>query len=403
MIQRMFILVSTCLVLIVTAGCSSEERNGYMLDPDLGVEYGVAENPMYTEGYDWWWHSLTAINRATGEEQPFFIEYYVINPGLGGDEPIFGQLPENQANGVYPSYAMIKAGTWVENASKQIHNFWGIDDFSASTYEMNVTIGPNTATETRIIGSVSLSETEAAAHPEYMSDAGEMSWDLTAEKILNYSVGYAASEVATVLDSFTMWWHVAGMKTLYSGTITYNGQVFDVIPEQSYGYQDKNWGSDYTNPWVWLNCNNFVDADTGETLEYTSLDVGGGKPEAFGIPLGKKVLVAFYYENELYEYNFSKLWEYSTQKFEVTETDTHLKWDIEAKDESSKLVISFSNPKSKMLKVNYENPKGEWNHKNLWNGGHAEGTVKLYKKIGLLYIPWKTFYGKNGGSEYGEY
>lgn len=403
MIKNLVINLSVFFTLLTFMACSVDERNGYMLDPDLGVDHGVEENPLNTEGYDWWWHSLTAINRQTGEMQPFFIEYYVINPGLGGSQPILGQLPENKANGIFPSYAMIKAGIWAENASKQINNFYAIDDFSATTGAMNVTIGSNTANETRIIGSVSLTEQEVIDHPEYMSDAGEMSWDLHADKILSYSVGYAASELSTILNTFTMWWHVSGMKTLYSGTITYNGQIYDVVPEQSYGYQDKNWGSDYTNPWVWLNCNNFVDADTGEYLEYTSLDVGGGKPEAFGIPLGKKVLVAFYHENELYEYNFSKLWEFSTQKFDVTMTDTHIYWDIEAKDPDSKIEITFSNPKSKMLKINYENPRGEWNHKNLWNGGHAEGTVKLYKRIGLHYVLQKTFYGTMGGSEYGEY
>ncbi len=91
------------------------------------------------------------------------------------------------------------------------------------------------------------------------------------------------------------------------------------------------------------------------------------------------------------------------QKFDVSLTDSDIYWDIEAKDANSKIEISFSNPKSKMLKVNYENPRGEWDHKELWNGGHAEGTVRLYKRIGLNYVLQKTFFGSNGGCEYGKY
>ena len=45
-------------------------------------------------GYDWWWHSLTARHAETGEEKPFFIEFFVCNPAHGTDEPVFGQLPE---------------------------------------------------------------------------------------------------------------------------------------------------------------------------------------------------------------------------------------------------------------------------------------------------------------------
>ncbi|MCD7863705.1 MAG: hypothetical protein LUG61_09440 [Lachnospiraceae bacterium] len=30
--------------------------------------------PLKYKGYDWWWHSFTAVNEATGEEKAFFIE-----------------------------------------------------------------------------------------------------------------------------------------------------------------------------------------------------------------------------------------------------------------------------------------------------------------------------------------
>ena len=33
-------------------------------------------------GYDWWWHSFVGTHAESGALKPFFIEYYVINPGL---------------------------------------------------------------------------------------------------------------------------------------------------------------------------------------------------------------------------------------------------------------------------------------------------------------------------------
>ena len=63
-------------------------------------------------GYDWWWHSFTAQDAETGEDKPFFIEFFLCNPALAEDDPVLGQLPANQKAGKMPSYLMVKAGTW---------------------------------------------------------------------------------------------------------------------------------------------------------------------------------------------------------------------------------------------------------------------------------------------------
>jgi len=396
-------LLQTAVLLaaaIPLSACDDDRRNGYMLAPDAGAEFGYAANPLADNGYDWWWHSFVAKNRATGALQPFFIEYFVVNPKLGGATPILGQLPANKAAGVKPSYAMIKAGTWAENGSVEINNYYGINSLSATVDYMDVQIGNNFANDVELAGSASMTAADAAAHPEYMSDAGSMSWNLTVDKKLGYSVGYAASQVAQQLNAFQMFWHVQGMKSEYSGTVTFNGQIFDVIPATSAGYQDKNWGNDLTNPWIWLNCNNLKSAKTGALLANTSLDIGGGEPVAFGIPLGRKVLIAFYHEGKLYEWNFTK--ELLTQTAKVTETSTSLRWQVEAADFGNRIVVDFSAPKSKSLKVDYENPRGQKNHNNLWNTGWAAGTVKLYQRT--WWGGWSlidTFNGSMGGAEYG--
>jgi len=201
-----------------------DDRNAYML-----------KGASTKRGYDWWWHSLVGVSEKTGEKRPFFMEYYVINPGLGGDEPIPGQLPENRTRGIKPSYAMIKAGCWGKGVAVQIHNLYPISQFSADLSKMDVQIGPHHACETHLVGSVSMSVDEAMAHPEFMSDAGEMSWDLKAEKILSYSVGFGTSPLFRNINAFQMYWHAAGMRTRYEGTITLNGELFRVEPDSSAG------------------------------------------------------------------------------------------------------------------------------------------------------------------------
>jgi hypothetical protein len=362
----------------------------------------MLKGPLLKRGYDWWWHSLVAINRQTGERQPFFIEYFVINPALGGEEPILGQLAENKAVGKRPSYAMLKAGAWVPGRAAQIHNFYGINQFSAVSDPLKVQIGPHYVTETHLEGSVKLTDAEVQEHPEYMSEAGEMSWNLDAEKVLPYNVGFGASPLFRNLNAFEMFWHAQGMLTRYSGTIIYNGDIFDVTPETSAGYQDKNWGQDYTNLWIWLNCNNFTSRNTGEKLALTSLDVGGAEPVVWGKALPRRLLIAFYHEGQLYEFNFSKFWHGPKQVTNCRVEDDQVIWDIEAWNRKGKIKIDFSCPRSHMHLFNYENPDGEVRHRNLWNGGWASGTVELYRKVKGNYELVDVFKGDLGGCEFGE-
>lgn len=367
------------------------DRNGYMLRGALA-----------RRGYDWWWHSMVGISRRTGEKRPFFIEYFVINPALGGTQPILGQLPANQAQGIKPAYAMLKAGCWGKGTATQIHNFYPITLFSANPKRMDVCIGPHFANETRLKGAVRLTPGEARDHPEYLSDAGEMSWDLRAEKVLSYSAGFGASAPFRALNAFQMYWHAAGMQTHYQGTIVFNGEEFAVEPETCAGYQDKNWGSDYTSPWVWLSCNTFTSRGLGIPLDKTSLDVGGARPVAFGIALPRRLLIACYYQGELFEFNFSKIWTRPHQAFDCPVSAEKVEWNITAWNTKGKIEIHFACPRETMLNVHYENPDGRKRHNQLWNGGFAAGTVTLYRRINGQYVSLDTLDGELGGCEYGE-
>ncbi|KXS18657.1 hypothetical protein M427DRAFT_29559 [Gonapodya prolifera JEL478] len=122
--------------------------------------------------------------------------YYIASPGLAQPAPV---LSRNGAS--KPSYALLTAGTWGTDAEK-INNFYPVLTFSTDTNVMAVKIGSNnTANETYITGSVSLYAGGAAAHLEHFAD---------------------------------MFWFVKGMRTKYTGTIAYNGQIFDVFPEASH-------------------------------------------------------------------------------------------------------------------------------------------------------------------------
>ena len=215
---------------------------------DIARDACMLRGPLAHHGYDWWWHSFTAQDEETGEDKPFFIEFFACNPALGGDEPVLGQLPANQAAGKRPSYLMVKAGAWGEDAC-QLHRFFAwrdVDMHEDAPYRIQA--DDCLACETALRGSVTVSPMEAAAHPEWMCGAGEMSWDLTVDKRIAFNVGYGASKPLRDAEAFAMYWHAEGMKSAFSGTVTFNGRRYRVSPERCYGYADENWGSDFTTP-----------------------------------------------------------------------------------------------------------------------------------------------------------
>lgn len=337
----------------------------------------------------------------TGDEQPFFIEYFVINPGLWNGHIIWGQSEESKKQKKKPCYAMLKVGAW-GNDKVQLHNFFEISDFHASSEKLDCRIQHNILTEDRLSGEVIVSEKDRDSFPERMSDAGTMKWNLTVKKDVKFDIGYGSSRLSNYLNLFRMYWHVQGMRCAYEGEVIFKGEKYIVDRETSYGYQDKNWGRDFTNPWIWLNCNNFYSV-THQRKSDSSLDLGGGCPVVLGIPLNRRILTAFYYEGEFMEFNFSKFWKYSKQTFNSYSDEEFIYWEVVSENKNYLIDLKFSCEKSKMLLVNYENPDGNKFHNKLWNGGHAVGTLKLFKKTGREKVLIDELEGKSGGGEYGEY
>ena len=350
------------------------------------------------KGYDWWWHSFTAHDPQSGEAKPFFIEFFLCNPALGGDEPVFGQLPGNREAGIHPSYLMVKAGSWGEDAA-QLHRFFGwkrIDVDWGVPFSINA--DDCFLTETHTHGHVRVEN--SAAHPEWMCSDGEMSWDLKIRKITAFNVGFGADKVFRTAEAFEMFWHAEGMKTEFEGEVVWNGHRYIVRPEDCYGYADKNWGKDFTSPWVWLSSCNLTSEISGKRLNDSVFDIGGGRPKVGPVALPRKLLSAFWYEGKPYECNFSKAWTLVHTDFDCRETDTQIIWHVEQRSTSGRMVTDISCEKKDMLLVNYEAPDGSKRHKRLWNGGNGVGTVQLFGHDGTLV---DRIHAENVGCEYGEY
>lgn len=345
------------------------------------------------KGYDWWWHSFTGHHTETGEEKAFFVEYFLCNPLNGSDKPSFGRLGET------PSYLMVKAGSWGEDAA-QLHRFFG---WKQAEIDLGIPFVIRAddcyASEDRISGSVMVSEEDAASHPEYICESGSMKWDLKVNKKVAFNVGYGAGRLFRELQLFEMFWHAEGMKSEFEGEVIWNGERYVVTPQTSYGYADKNWGKDFTSPWVWLSSNNLTSEITGKKLEDSVFDIGGGCPKVGPIALKRKLLSAFWYEGKPYEFNFSKFWTLCRTEFECTETDNQIIWYVDQRTWKHRMIADITCEKKDMLLVNYESPDGAKRHNRLWNGGNGKGTIQLFEGERLI----DRIHAENIGCEYGEY
>lgn len=355
------------------------------------------------QGYDWWWHSFTGVDPETGEERPFFIEFFLCNPALAEDRPILGQAPENKAAGKRPSYLMVKAGCWGEERC-QLHRFFSWNDVKLRGRSPFSIGADDCACSDRVLrGSVCVTSEEAEAHPEYMCGAGKMEWDLRVMKLIPFNVGYGAGGFFRLIKAFEMYWHAEGMKSAFTGSVTINGRRFEVRPESCFGYSDKNWGRNFTSPWVWLSSNDLVSVLTGERLMNSAFDIGGGRPKIYFLPLERKLLGAMCYEGKEYEFNFSKFWTGTKTEFGFEEEEELVRWRVRQENRKALMESEFTCKKEDMLFVNYESPDGEKRHKRLWNGGNGVGTVKLYDKTekGLELVD--SLKVGHLGCEYGEY
>ena len=370
---------------------------------DISRDACMLRGPLRRHGYDWWWHSFTARDAVTGEEKPFFIEFFLCNPDLAEEGPVLGQLPENRVAMKKPSYLMVKAGCWGEDHC-QLHRFFAWKDVSLhedAPYSINAM--DCHASETRLRGSITVSKEEAGQHPEWMCDHGSLSWDLTIDKQVAFNVGYGASKPLRDAEAFAMYWHAEGMKSAFAGTIEYNGRKYVAEIETSYGYADKNWGRDFTSPWVWLSSNHLRSVKTGKMLTNSVFDIGGGRPKIYFVPLERRLLGAFWYEGKEYDFNFSKVWLDVKTKFSFREDEDKVYWHVIQENIHALMETRITCRKKDMIFVNYEAPDGSRRHNRLFNGGNGYGIIKLYERKHRELKLIDEIEVTHAGCEYGEY
>lgn len=326
-----------------------------------------------------WWHSFTGVSSVTGIHRVFFIEFFMINPSLGREEPVLGQLPHNKRRRIKPSYVMIKAGAFGggELPARQLHAFYPVEALKAAQNPMVLQVGDSFYREDRLNGAVYVTHDQSRRR-SYMCDEGCMEWELKVHKSIACQTGRLASPLSCALKTLETFWHGEGIKASYQGTVTLDGERYEVSPQTSFGYADKHWGRSLPSSWLTLASCCLVSENTGRSLRNSAIAVDICQPRFLIFPLKKKLLVQLTYEGEDYEFHLPGVRSHS--KWKTKQTARRLGWQIVTHNREHILKFSGYSLKKNMLALNYEGPDGSRPDGCLWGGGEGTGTLLLYRR-----------------------
>lgn len=343
--------------------------------------YGLSGR-LARKGYMRWWHSFQGTNRETGETRTFFIEYFLMNPALGGDIPIWGLHPYYRKRHMRPSYFLIKAGVLPSADGKQgrqLHRYFGIHELSRTLQPFTLQAEECFCSEQRISGSVEVSVKEAR-HRFLQTDAGTMDWNLEVHKTISCHTGFIASPVFTALNALDSFWHGEGIQCYYRGQVALDGQVFHVTTEDCYGYADKHWGRAYNSPWLQFASCHLHSERTGKDLKHSALALDGCHSKFLCIPLRRKLNLQLTYTGEDFDFTFANILKFPRIAWDSGEKKGHLVWHIKARNHDMLLKLSISSRLRTMMPMNYETTDGRRYRQPILCGNQGLGWIEIYRR-----------------------
>ncbi len=358
---------------------SDLKRNAYMLRASLS-----------RRGYLRFWHSFQGTAPESGVTRTFFVEYFIINPALGGEAPILGQHPYCRKRGMKPSYVMVKAGVFPggKDAGQepvpdcegvQLHSFYPVSSLKVAQQPLFMQIEDCVCSENHIAGCVEASS-EEAAHRAFMTDSGKMEWDLEMHKAVACHTGVFSNAFFSPCSMLESLWHGEGIRTFYRGRVTLDGMAYEVTPEGSYGYADKHWGRNFNDPWMQFASCRLTSKRTGKESKHSVLALSSCCPRFFCFPLKCRLILQLTYMGEDFEFNFARPLLLSRCRWKIKETSKRFIWHIKAQNKNSVIKISCQCPKERMMEMLYESPDARLLPSPLWSGAGGAGSIELYRR-----------------------
>ena len=322
------------------------------------LELSPLNNSLKKTGFARWRYLFNAKNSFNGEGGSFFIELYLINPGLSPEEVIWSDphaipafnddsqlfLPEEA---VSPhSYVAIRVGM-PGLGGKVIQNFLPASSLCISKNLLDVANGAFHL-ENEFLSGVAEDENKYA------------SWQLKIEKLCQFAPRKMQKE---------MYWGVPAVRCFISGELQFCGETYIVEPGTSFGYVDKLWGKDYPYPFFHLSCSHISSIITGKPLVNAAFAVQGIYRDSF----------ALFAEIDTVKLSRPRVKNKPNFGCVVMENKVH--WTVSVPFHHHLVDIDVFCPSDEMSVRSYSCPSNPREELQVLGGSTGTGELRLYRKI----------------------
>ena len=352
--------------------------------------YGLTGSSKKT-GVNYWRCFFSAFEKNSSTEQLFFLELELLNPQLSPSEPVLGFKPrisitaedlqyalagttsarELKAESIMqPSYVVVRFGTLGADA-KQLCSYHCLKNIRFSGKPFSIQMDNKMFGEEALSGYINISEEEYQKHPEYFCDRGFASWNLKYEIIRDISEGY---------KNKTDRWFPFGIKTNFSGMISFDGADYIVDPRKCNGYMDRYWGKTFPYDWFHISSASLTSIISGRVLFDSFFSIQGLFDDRLSF------IGSFEGSNILFPANLNKrqyncVWDCVQAPENENPDENKLHWSVSINSKIWVIDIDVYCRVRELYNKNIELPEGNRKILSLVQGATGTGEIKLFKKI----------------------
>ena len=348
----------------------------------------ILRGKMRQEGFERWRYVFSALSKFNGRERKFFIELYIVNPGLSPKAAVISQKSRlaiseadlqyalagteaaahaNDEMDVKPSYVLVKAGIFGEGG-KQMNKFYASSQFAFVKNTDSFKVGECSFSSKGLSGSVLVTAQDLRVRPELLCNVGAMSWDLKFERSIENNPLYNRKNYL---------WIPIGTKTLFSGSVLVDNQEYVVLPKSSNGYIDKSWGETLNSPYFHISSGRLTSIITGRQMLNSCFALEG--------EFSGKLCAVINLEGAKYSVSNRKIFKkdviiHDCSQLSDTAEGEKVHWSVSIHRGKFVIDIDIYCKASEMFIRDYEMPQGKRCLLKVL-GGTGNGEIRVYKKV----------------------
>ncbi len=342
-------------------------------------------------GVNFWRCFFTAYEKNSATEQKFFLELEYLNPTLSTAEPLLGFKPRvtiteddlqyalagttsaselKSENIVQPSYIVVRFGKLGADP-KQFCAYHSIKGMRFSNKPFTIQMDNKLFSEDQLSGFIIITGEDFQKHPGYLCARGYASWNLKYEIIRDMSEGY---------KNKTDRWFPFGIKTNFSGMISFDGAEYIVDPRKCNGYMDRYWGKTFPYDWFHISSASLTSIISGRVLFDSFFSIQGlfdNRLSFIGSFEGADIL----FPANMNKRQYNCVWDCVQAPENEDPDENKLHWSVSINSKIWVIDIDVYCRVRDLYNKNIELPEGKRKILSLVQGATGTGEIKLFKKI----------------------